>query len=101
MSKIELKQGIFIEGFDDIKDWQDRNIINAVFKDVKEIYSGKTSEIPEEIASQCCKYHTIYEGNIHYKEYGNITWSTYPYIEAKESIQSACNKEYCIIYKTE
>lgn len=38
MSKIELKQGIFIEGFDDIKDWQDRNIINAVFKDVKEIY---------------------------------------------------------------
>lgn len=101
MNKVELKNKIFIEGFD--TQWQYRKRLygnTGISNSVELIYQGKTSEMPEELASQCCKYHTIYEGSVHYKEYGNITWATYPYIEAKESIQSACNKEFCIIYKT-
>lgn len=102
MNKTELKPGIFIEGFDDIALWNQKicYLGQVSEKDIELLYSGKTSEIPEELASQCCKYQNSYEGEPFYKEYGDITWATYPYITAKESIQSACQNEFCIIYKT-
>ena len=97
--KTNLKENIWIEGFDEC-------VLGTQFKlkdgiiPTNAIYFGKTSEIPEELASQCCKYQNSYEGEPFYKEYGDITWATYPYETAKESIQSACQNEFCIIYKT-
>lgn len=64
-------------------------------------YSGKTSEIPEELAKKYVRLLTP----------GHIIslWQNYKYsipqqvcftkCSAKESIQSACPEEYCIIYE--
>ena len=99
--KTNLKNEIWIEGFDTTNELVSKKeyfpIIDGKLQNI--IYSGKTSGIPEELASQCCKYQNSYEGEPFYKEYGDATWATHPYETAKESIESACNKEYCIIYK--
>ena len=97
--KVELKEGIFIEGSSNVEYFYGLEAwVNHYGSGV--IYQGKTSEIPEELASQCCKYQNSYEGEPFYKKYGDVIWTIYPYKTAKESIQSACQNEYCIIYKT-
>lgn len=101
MNKIELKPEIFIEGFD--KEWEYRQRLygnKGISNSIELLYQGRTNKIHEELASQCCKYQNSYEGKPFYKEYGGITWATYPHEKAKESIQSACQNEFCIIYKT-
>lgn len=67
--KVNLKDNIWIEGFDNISTWNTKLCYfgQVSEKQIEVIWRGKTSEIPEEIA--------------------------------KESIQSACDKHYCIIYK--
>ena len=106
MSKLNLKDNIWIEGFTreelfDLskEDW--RNIVDDVSVD-KMLYSGKTSEIPEEIAKMVLDW-MFWDEKIEqrmYKNYNKPFIVTYPFVNYKESIQSACNKEYCIIYKT-
>ena len=107
--KVKLKDSIWIEGFVtqtgvDLELLSDNKsfLRDCIFDEFNSnlLYEGKTSEIPEELASQCCKYQNSYEGEPFYTEYGDITWGTYPYETAKESIQSACQSEFCIIYKT-
>ena len=60
------------------------------------IYSGKASEISEEIAEEFVEWSEFDKG---IKQYYNYIDDYYPHRTAKESIQSACDKEYCIIYK--
>lgn len=90
MSKLNLKDNIWIEGFTreelfDLskEDW--RNIVDDVSVD-KMLYSGKTSEIPEELAKQIFDW-GYDDLELHFES-------------LDESIQSACDKEFCIIYKT-
>lgn len=117
MTKVNLKDNIFIEGFDDINKFLSKenkyNVQNTLhFLKRFLIYSGKTSEIPEDLAKECviqfglCKGTQLDDGSIlqediyfgfkNYKPgFGVVDFET-----PKESIQSACDKEYCIIYKT-
>ena len=99
MNKVCLKQDIFIEGFDS----NQRLISNQYLlaNNIKLVlYSGKTSEIPEELARECISFidNPMDNGrNIPFKNYShNFLGVT----TDKESIQSACSQEFCIIYKT-
>ena len=99
MPKVNLKDNIFIEGFDNELDVYDRSIDLCIdLGNFSILYEGKTSEIPEELldfllSEDCPKE----ESHYNYKDFlGNLCIHT----TAKESIQSACDKEYCIIYKT-
>lgn len=101
---VNLKDNIWIEGYDNQGDLGYGYFCLAADRsyDLKNIlYQGKTSEILEELAKECVdkfsallpilywNYSTPYP---HY--YINCEFKT-----AKESIQSACDKEYCIIFK--
>lgn len=87
MSKVNLKDNIWIQGFDSFI-----TLSFALAAGVKPIYAGKTSEIPEELAKEC-----VLPPVNGYRNYKNL-WINVN--TAKESIQSACPEEYCIIYKT-
>ena len=99
---VNLKDNVWIEGFDmhevgHFMVTKDRNFIGDIAKKI--IYSGKTSDIPEEMAKECVSFHFSNECKIYYNNYSKIeniiSWQN----TAKESIQSACNQEYCIIFK--
>ena len=99
---VNLKDNIWIEGFDmhevgHFMVTKDRNFIGDIAKEI--IYSGNTSDIPEEIAKECVKHiDSLGEGYGGYFDYNSKDWM-YHLNTAKESIQSACNQEYCIIFK--
>lgn len=71
------------------------------------MYYGKTSEMPEELAQNCVESYSITSGPliipnkiVKYKTYGPVCHSIYyPFKTAKESIQSACTENFCIIFK--
>lgn len=103
MSKVNLKDNIWIEGFDKLSEMQIRllTLPDSQFKAV--IYDNKTSEIPEELAKECVNYlqgnHSVLCG--YYESgYEDFSQNEFRYKTAKESIQSACPEEFCIIYKT-
>lgn len=105
--KIELKKGIFIEGFDDFPDWEIlvdlRNDLVGVFE-YGLLYQGKTSDITEVFAKDCVEleyFGEYWEGMWEYSGYCNFDINApYDYVHtAKESILSACSSEYCIIYR--
>lgn len=88
MLKVKLKDNIRIEGFDDLSTnvkrlnaWADSGIYSDNL-----LYIGKTSKIPINISKELfdCGYDDL-DG-----------YST----SLDESIKSACNHEYCLIYKT-
>lgn len=104
MSKIELKEGIFIEGFNNWLDSADEFLNKHIKRNCDLIYQGKTSDIPEEIANKIFTFHSSFNipGRVD-KFYKNFNFRNdgIGYVcSAKESIQSACSEEYCIIYKT-
>ncbi len=96
--KTNLKENIWIEGFDDNFGLGYRAKNATYFKEC--LYYGKTSEIPEEIAKRHIKNDGDSLGEW-FKDYSSSIDNNPPYSKetAKESIQSACDKEYCIIYK--
>ena len=101
MKELKLKGNIFIKGFDEKEDadvewgnhmWWDnyRNLENYEL-----IYNGKTSEIKEEEAQ---KY--VNSKGVFYEEYDpNYDEHEFSMLLAKESLHTACQKEYCLIYK--
>lgn len=101
MSKVNLKDNIWIQGFDSFI-----TLSFALAAGVKPIYAGKTSEIPEEILRDVCElqnyFNTLEYINQDIDRYKNYKVTEYTWYDctAKESIQSACPEEYCIIYKT-
>ena len=93
---VNLKDNVWIEGFDmeiDIAYYELAEAIGGGMKDF--IYKGKTSDIPEDIAKECVDWH---EFDLDHKLYYNYDGTNWKYT-AKESIKSACNQEYCIIFK--
>ena len=97
MSKIELKEGIFIEGSTNLKYFYGLETWLSNHRGII-LYKDRTSEIPEEIAKSCVKKSSEPITKEGYKNY--FKSEPYWYWTAKESIQSACPEEYCIIYKT-
>lgn len=96
----QLKEGIFIERFDTTEEVYEGLKKNDLYAgSPNKIYMGKTSEISEGLVSNYVSYIDNPENNdknIHFKNYNH---SFLGVETAKESIKSACNKEYCIIYK--
>ncbi len=107
MSKTNLKDNIFIEGFinerwmnDSIRSYS--NSCEMISKNGNKpiwryyIYEGKTSDIPEELTKECCIYNPSCLGN-------GDRWTTKldstSYRPASLAIQSICKEDYCIIYK--
>lgn len=91
--KTNLGTGYTIKGFDNdlsLNEWY--KSLGLERTNITVLYQGKTSEIPEEIAEVCVIHRNFYE----FKDYSNVLMA---YKTAKESIQSACNQTYCIIYK--
>jgi hypothetical protein len=62
------------------------------FNDV--IYAGKLDNIKEEIAKKCVDCFR----NEYYLDYSCTQDFVFDFKTAKQSIKSACNKKYCIIY---
>lgn len=96
MSKVNLKGNIWIEGFDKLIYLNCCSDMGISLDDV--IFKGNTSEIPEEVAKECVEYVNGVNG-IGYRDYLIYTMVNHKET-AKQSIQSACDKPYCIIYKT-
>jgi len=103
--KTNLKDNIWIEGFNTAF-WE--NVVGndpyKTYEGNELIYFGKTSEIPEEIANEYIDieyFGEYWQGMWEYKGYKNFDINTpYDHVHtAEESIKSACNSEYCIIYK--
>lgn len=92
-----LKDNIWIEGFEEEFFQIQLLQVVGIEYDKEVIYHGKTSEIPEEVAKKCVLnwrtdgLYNNYKIESQYEEYMFKT--------ATESIQSACDKPYCIIYK--
>ena len=95
--KTQLKDNIFIEGFDSNEElYNFKNNLCIVGEPLPYIWLGKTSEIPEEIAKECVNKVIDDHGRMDgYENYNSPIILNAP----KESIQSACNQTYCIIYK--
>ena len=97
---VNLKDNIWIEGFG-----TKRKMVIELSKgahiDTPIVYFGKTSDIPEEIAKKCVEltstglYKSYIWNDDKVEEYGIQPLSN----TAKESVQSACNREYCIVFK--
>lgn len=100
---INLKDNIFIEEFDDeFSMWKFWNANKfKLFDIVGELYLGKTSEIPEDIAR--ISTNSYYLGSNFYGDFENCEFSNeinkLLFFTAKESIYSICTKPFCIIYK--
>lgn len=94
--KINLKEDIWIVGFDDSAKRYD--FLLSIGGRKNTIYDGKTSEIPEEIAEKCV--YSLFGNKESCRDYSKsgVGYESYPFT-AKESIQSACDKKWCIIYK--
>ena len=101
---VNLKDDIWIKGFDTIEAKNDelRYLCHVSENMLSElIYAGKTSDISEEIAKECVEvtatglFKNYIRSDEKVQDYGMQPIST----TAKESIQSACNREYCIIFK--
>lgn len=110
MSKVNLKDNIWIEGFDDMKSQLFK--FNYLMNDIdishslgncssySSIQCFKTSEISEELAKTICYKKQFYLNYALFNDLKENDWrEPYMFTSAKESIQSACSKEYCIIYK--
>ena len=98
------KDDIWSEGFDIIEAKNDKlrylcHVSENMLSEL--IYAGKTSDISEEIAKECVEvtatglFKNYIWSDEKVQDYGMQPIST----TAKESIQSACNQEYCIIFK--
>jgi len=95
-----IKDNINIMGFECMEDisatmafWRNHPFRTTI------MYFGKTSEISEESAKECVRnWRTdgLYNNYLMEPQYEECMFKT-----AKESIQSACQDEYCIIYKIE
>ena len=105
MSKVNLKENIWIEGFDSVESQYIRSTDICIdLGNFSILYEGKTSEIPEDVAKECVEIKGMYPTKTLYKDYidytkGQHTNSYKPLYFAIESIQSACPEEFCIIYK--
>lgn len=110
--RTELKEGIFIEGFGIYRDWGTRmDVVDFDELRYELLYAGETSNIPEEVAKDCVIQNGLAKGTVlddgktldkditfGYKQYRE-GFGVYEYETAKQSIQSACDKQFCIIYK--
>lgn len=95
--KTQLKDGIWIEGFDNYVIEDVASFNNRLDKlDNKVIYSGKTSEISEELAKKCVD---TYHHGLEDETWTNYSGFDYYCFTPKESIKSACSQDFCIIYK--
>ena len=95
MTKVNLKDNIWIEGFDtNYEVYSFKDTICFFGEATPHIYIGKTSEIPEELAKECVAKTRLRN----FKNYKTFRFCGSPFT-AKESIQSACSDEFCIIYK--
>lgn len=105
---IELKPGIFCQGFDTetIKNNYFRNLLHNII-----VYEGKTSDIPEEILNNCLEF-DVWDQTVVSKDYLNDDWfqnwaedlPNYTDDINKSSIQSALIKdgkiyEFVIIWR--
>jgi hypothetical protein len=68
----------------------------GISRNVTLVYLGKTIDVPEEIAKECVNSIDYDIANKLYQNYSDEYWKH----SAKDSIQSACNQRFCIIYKT-
>lgn len=101
MTITNTKDNIFIEGFDDylsLMSWTNCALNPIHWQNI--IYSGKTSEIPEELAREYISFIDNPENNGKDIPFKNYSHRFLGVKTAKESIQSACNQNYCVIYKT-
>lgn len=109
MSKVNLKNNIWIEGFEDdfkryertIELFKESKIQDPWKQDEYILYKGKTSEISEELAKRIIPFmfwdKKSDKDRPRFKTY-KPTVVSYEFLDYKESIQSACPEEYCIIY---
>lgn len=93
MTKVNLKNNICIEGFDTadecftpVAQFHPDKLDNV-------LYEGRTSEILEELAREYVHIGVLTGNCKNYQSGFNI------FETARESIQSACDKEFCVIYK--
>lgn len=95
-----LKNGIIIGGYPTLSLVYDAILTRGGERGI--IYKGKTSGISEELASKYCDwtFWDEYPEIRRYYNYGKRVAVSYPFLTAKESIQSACPQPYCIIMKT-
>lgn len=95
-----LKDNIWIEGFDNLSQMWDK------FWNLKKTnhiyYAGAISEVNEDEAKKYVYNYSVEDPKTDdYKnyKYSNKNCDDWGLLTAKKSIQSACPKEYCIIFR--
>ena len=89
-----LKDKIWIEGFDNLND-----LVQSELLDLYDIlHMGKRNNITREIAEMCTYKRPNVNTYLNYS--GKVNESNHLY-RAIDSIRSACNQEYCIIYTSD
>jgi hypothetical protein len=115
MNRIELKPNIILEGFDDKREF-DMKLHYLTFnaplphregKVIPVLYEGKTSKMSEELAKELVDTipHIFYGKRVVDTDGNDVLFKNYKINKfakrsGKRSIQSACQNEFCIIYKT-
>lgn len=94
MDKVELGGDYWIKGRSTSLDITRLQIIHSLNGD-EIIYTGKTDEISEELAATLVDWNEFDEYHKVYVNYSGSDWKYY----AVDSIKTACDSEYCIIYK--
>lgn len=103
--RINLKDNIWIEGFDEF------TFAYEKYNDLVElpngtIYGGKTKNIPYSVAENCVKSYIVDKGSDSERTSGYFDYNrnekskwVASYDSPIDSIKSACDYEYCLIYK--
>ena len=94
--EVNLKDDIWLMEFD-INEEMLCKLTELNLHDV--IYAGKLDNITEEIAKKCADCFRNNVDDEYYLDYSCKQDFIFEFKTAKQSIKSACDKKYCIIYK--
>lgn len=103
MDKVILKENIWIEGF--VSELSAVSTGSSMWfgKGMEDlIYAGKTKDIPTDVANE--SVHAYYLGSNFVGDYEHCEFGIENvkkmFHTSKEAIESVCNDEFCLIYKT-
>lgn len=94
----KINANVYLESFVD-------NYFDDMLCDDKKkiLYSGDIDNVPVELSSRICDFMFWDEKDNkerrRFYNYGTRSVVSYPFLSSTESIKSACNEKYCVIFR--